>query len=334
LRGRLSSLVEDFRSALRQRGYAEIPAVPVTARVDPTVRFVGSVVSVLKSVLLEERIPPGGVWLAQPALRTMNLQHARDPKKNPRWPSYFMQLGALAPLESRHVAAEGALAFLDRQVPGCSRRLVLQVPVEDEDLARLHPPGLSTYLDPTGSERYRHRYGVPGLVGRTLNYAIRGGGGAVHPVGNFILLELSGRPIAVELAFGPSNLLARLEGLELPIQATPAAEAVPLRDWAHVRLADVLVPAVVLGREGLRPRGSGRHRVVRGYLQALSTIRRQAGLSLDTLHAYADRFLQADPPAVADLPARICRYLAAFEELEADATLDPARRNELAAESF
>jgi hypothetical protein len=334
LRGRLASLIGDFRTSLRQHGFNEARAVPITARVDPTVRFVGSVISVLKPVLIEERIPPGGVSLAQPVLRTMNLHRARDPEHHPRWPSYFLQLGAITAPESRHSAAEAALVFLHRQVPDCCGRLVLQAVAEDEDLIRLHPPGLSTHADSGGADAYRHHYGVPDLVGRTLNYALRGVNGEVHPIGNLILLELSGRPIAAELAFGPSNLLTRLEGLDLPIQATAAAEAVPLRDWTHIRLADTLAPATVLLREGLRPLGSGRHRVARSYLQALSVIRRQAGMSLDELRACSDRFLRADPPAADDLPARICRYIAAYEELEADVMLDQARRNALAAKAF
>src|ERR1035438_6452334 len=76
LERRLPRVVDDFRSCLSNQGFHESAAVPLTAKVDPTVRFVGSVMNVLKPLVLEGRIPRAGVLLAQPALRTMNLKEA------------------------------------------------------------------------------------------------------------------------------------------------------------------------------------------------------------------------------------------------------------------
>ena len=290
--------------------------------------------NVLKPLVLEGRIPRAGVLLAQPALRTMNLKEAHCADYRPQWPSYFLQLGAVAPMTARYSAAEAALAFLDQQLPNEPERVVLQASVEDRDLVALHPANRTVELYAGDKTRYRHRYGVPGLVGRTLNYTIRDPGGTSHAVGNFIVLEMAERPVAVELAFGPSNLLARIDGLELPIQATNSAVAVPLRSWAHVRLADTLSGALVLLREGLRPVGSGRHRVTRTYLQTLSRLRRAVDMPIDELTACAVRFQRTEFGAVDDLPGRVTRYVVTYEELQADSTLESPRRNALAALSF
>ena len=334
LQRRLPEVVHDFRSCLSGQGFHESAAVPLTAKVDPTVRFVGSAMNVLKPLVLEGRIPRAGVLLVQPALRTMNLRDAHRADYRPRWPSYFLQLGAVAPMTARHSAAKAALAFLDRQLPDEPDRLVLQASTEDRDLVALHPADRRVELDAGDEARYRHRYGVPGLVGRTLNYAIRDPSGTSYAVGNFIVLEMSGRPVAVELAFGPSNLLVRIDGLELPIQATSSAVAVPLRSWAHVRLADTLSGALVLLREGLRPVGSGHHRVARTYLQTLSRLRRAVDMPIDELTACALRFQRVEFGATDDLPERVTRYVVAYEDLQADSTLDLPRRNALAARSF
>ena len=59
-------LINDtFREHFSAYGYSEIQAVPVSSRIDPTVRFIGSPISILKPLITAGHIPFPGVFAIQ-----------------------------------------------------------------------------------------------------------------------------------------------------------------------------------------------------------------------------------------------------------------------------
>src|SRR5260370_5866502 len=71
----VESIHRRFSAYYTSLGYAEYTPVPITSKIDPTVRFVGSHVSVLKPHLLQGTVPTPGYFIVQNCLRTQNLRH-------------------------------------------------------------------------------------------------------------------------------------------------------------------------------------------------------------------------------------------------------------------
>jgi hypothetical protein len=314
-RGR--ELLDGFRECFRRLGYEEHAPVPITSRIDPSVTLVGSTISVLKS-LLHQGLPAPGVFLVQPALRTQNLRTMRDDDAFPVWCSYFTAFGLLAPPDRLRATALDLWSYFRNDAPVETSRIVLRASSRDADLLELLEdlPG-SPEVEVDGYEdiRYRHRFGIDGVVGRNFNVAIRSEWGELRDVGNLILMEEDGRLIAVDVGFGVGTMLSRIHDLEHPIQASTIGSVVSVRSRSDVKFADALAAAVVLGEEGLRPNMTHRGKFLRSYLQAASHLRGRTRRSHEEVEELAAEFQRLEFGRTTTLPARIRRYVEEFERL-------------------
>ena len=74
----VESLVTDFKEHYASLGYQEEPPVQISSGVDPTVRFIGSHISVFKPYLAEGIAPNPGLFMRQDCLRTRNADKLLD----------------------------------------------------------------------------------------------------------------------------------------------------------------------------------------------------------------------------------------------------------------
>ncbi|MDQ1344249.1 MAG: Microcin self-immunity protein MccF [Patescibacteria group bacterium] len=81
----LRGYVDGFLKFFTQEGYVRLPAVPLNSRVDPSVLFIGSHVSVFKPYFLGDEIPGNGICMHQPCLRTWNAKKAFEDSLIPAW---------------------------------------------------------------------------------------------------------------------------------------------------------------------------------------------------------------------------------------------------------
>jgi hypothetical protein len=305
-----------FRRMFSERGYLEHEPVPVSARVDPSVRFVGSTISVLKPILAAGTIHARGHFLVQPAVRTHNVTKVDDPPSG--WCSYFRALGTLSPADRLPEVTVDCWDMCCQVFSLDPDRVVFRTRSDDHDLlaAVRAIPG-SPEIEINGYEpwRYRHRFGVDDVSGRNVNLAVRGDRWGVRDIGNIVLIERAGAPVAVELAFGVATVLSRVHDLAYPMQASAAGLAVPLRQDCDIALADMLSVGVVLMREGVRPNGSNRGRVLRAHLQALSRLRARGGWSLADIRRFGERFHELEYGVPGAVPELIEHYLRAFESV-------------------
>ncbi len=280
---RTLELSRAFGEHFRQLGLAETEPAAIVSKVDPSVRFVGAAISVLKPVLLSDEGPLRGVFVAQPAIRTHCLRELADPRSRYPWSSYFLAFGALVPPGRIGDLAHQAETFLLDALELSERRLLLRVASRDQDLREV-AGGLrsSVEVDGYAQTNYRHRFGPEGLTGRNFNFAILVDGVPLD-VGNLIFIERDGRVVGAEVAFGASVLLARALGLSHPAAASPLADLIRVQSWDEVKCINALEVCIALASEGLRPVGRGRGRIFRGYLEALAIGRRRTGLSFDRL---------------------------------------------------
>jgi hypothetical protein len=268
-RERTKAVAASFVAHGTAAGMRAMPAVPVTSRVDPTVRFVGSTISVLKPELAA--LPERGLCLAQTALRTQNLARLTDDPEPLTWSSTFVALGTLARASQLTTTAAVARSWLVDVVGMPAARLVVRAASYDRDLiAGMRAAGWDQFeLDGCAPLHFRHRFGIPDTGGRNVNIAVCAMDGGLDDIGNVIVLERGGSRIAVEFAMGVSALLARGCGLAHPLQASPVADVWPTGTDQERRVADALSVVALLASERVRPVNRGRGGILLRYMKTL-----------------------------------------------------------------
>ena len=282
----LRPIVDAFRRDYRHRGYIEYAPAQLISRVDPSVRFIGSTISVLKPLLSDSTVPDPGVVLVQPAVRTRNLAKLLDEDAKLTAPSFFLHMGTLSPPGTLDAAASYAWTFLNKQVSARGgARVVMRISSEDPDLMRIARRLPDPVIETDGEDPscYRHRFGMSGIGGRNLNYAIRHADGRMFNFGNLVVIEDAQGCCGIETAVGLNHFVAAIFGLDHPIVASPVAAVVSITSCSEIKFADALVASATFADAGLTPTGRGRGRTFRGYLAALAALRRPCGIPIDDL---------------------------------------------------
>jgi hypothetical protein len=241
---RSTFIIERFREHSKALGYIEHCRAPMITKGDLSLRFVNSTISV-------------------PALRLQALDRFRRTGAMGAFGCYFTALGTLTAPDRLHAAHTEMADLLTDALDISPERLCLRVHGRDDDfLDAATSTGLPVEVDGYEAARYRHTFGDPALSGRNSNIAVKTRDG-LRDVGNVILVIRDGIPVAIELAMGVNNLLARVIGLPHPVSASLASVAGSARTLMG---QDALGASVGLMTEGLRPVARGRG----GNLRALA----------------------------------------------------------------
>ena len=186
-------LVADFKGYYSLLGYKEEPPVQISSGVDPTVRFIGSHVSVFKPYLGENNVPTPGIFMRQNCLRTRNADKLLDDDYFPNWGSYFPSIGAITPPERLDEACDETFNFFDKRLAISPENLLIRISSADTDLidaCKQHYGENNLEIDSRKPEYYRHNIGMEGVRGRNFNIALRNPNAeGFADIGNIILLE-------------------------------------------------------------------------------------------------------------------------------------------------
>lgn len=248
---------KEFLRQYHDSDFEIVSSVPVSCRIDKSVFLVGSTISVLKQHLLAKKPIPHRV-LIQPAIRTQNLlPMERGEDTQSIYGSFFLAMGTLAPYESLALTTEIACNYLCSQLNCCRYNLLLRVSATDSDLLQICRHVGAMEIDTQPLSYYRHHYGLAdqGIFGRNFNIAIPARG-EHRDVGNIIVIERHGVPIAVEFAMGMSTLLTHLYRLPHTMLGNVVADVLPMENWKEYQLGDCLSVVGCLQQEGVKPRSS------------------------------------------------------------------------------
>jgi hypothetical protein len=287
----------DFNECYSNAGYIEKESVPVSSKVDPTVRFIGSHISVFKPELLDGTIPEQGEFMVQDCLRTKNVQGLFDDEFVPGWGSSFTSLGALVTPDKLNEATERQLKFFTEKLGISVDDLRMRVSSADKDLLDScldYLPEKSLEIDTQAEAYYQHVIGIEGVRGRNYNMALRNPNGeGFSDVGNIILLENDDRVLGVETAIGSSVVLKQLYNLEHVNDCYPLVGFESIDPQFRRKLEDAVIVSTRLLKEGLFPRGSdNRERILRSYLRSILYYSLRTGTSLEYIGEVAREFEQ------------------------------------------
>lgn len=284
----VESIKNDFKNFYASLGYREQQSVPISSGIDPTVRFIGSHISVLKPYIIEQTIPTPGYFINQDCVRTQNVNNLFNDDNASKWGSSFASLGAIAPELRLNEVCHEAFRFLE-DIQGIKKEDIrIRVSSQDQDLMS----ACTDYFSPDNIEvdthqppYYRHKIGVDGVRGRNFNIALRNPSGeGFSDVGNIILIENTEKKLGVEVALGASTILKQLYNLEHVNDCYPVIGLSNIAPKIRRKLEDAIIVSTILEREGLEPSATGnRERILRTYIRSLSYFRSRLKLTLDEL---------------------------------------------------
>jgi len=308
-------LGEAFSCFFETKGYIRHNPVLISSGIDPTTYFIGSHISVFKPYLQNSVIPSPGYYLVQDCIRTQNLNLYFSGDKDFEWASFFTSLGLLTPSYRPDEVYLDAMKYLlslgldedDIRIRVCSTHADLLYASEGTWIKREVDTMPQTY--------YRHKLGLEDIFGRNLNIALRKRGTSKFAdVGNVIVIEKDGTPVATELALGTSTILKQAYGLDHIMDCFNINGLEKVKPNMRRKMEDAILVVVTLYREGLRPGSKGKNRLLGQYLKSISYFKRKSMLSMESLQKTINNFETSDFPITeTSVTGEIIDYICRFE---------------------
>lgn len=301
-----------FENHFSNLGYIEHISSSLVSNEDHSVRFTGSTTNVFKPYILDEKkISKNGFFLAQKCLRTQNAKTFLSDNIFPEWGSYFTEIGTICPYNRLDVLFLETLKFLFKL--GIEKeRLKIAVSSQDNHFLKCikQISGLSIDIDSKPLLYYKHKYGARDIRGRNFNFAINyNKNKASRDIGNIILIEKRNNPIAVEMGFGVSTLIAGVFNLTNSIEASVISEVVPFKKGYVSKFSDALSAAIVMLKLNIIPGSRDKERILRTYLEALCYFKKKLHLTFDDIVEYSCEYEEKEFNENTDIADKLERYL-------------------------
>jgi hypothetical protein len=325
----VETLVNNFKNHYSSLGYKEELPIEISSGIDPTVRFIGSHISVFKPYLIEDNVPNPGLFMRQNCLRTRNADKLLDDDYFPNWGSYFPSIGAITPPERLNEACEEAFNFFEKQLAISLENILIRINSTDTDLMNAcsqHYGANKLEIDSKNIEYYRHNIGMEGVHGRNFNIALRNSNkDGFTDIGNIILLETLQKQLCIEIALGSTTILKQLYGLNHVQDCTPVIGLNIENETIKRKFEDAIITSTVLFHEGLRPLGQhNRNRILKQYVRSLSYFRGKSRINIEDLSKIISGFEKQEFPESTNLTAEVVvEFVRSFEnELSAKKNLN------------
>jgi len=315
----VESMIDDFKVHYSSLGYREENSILISSGVDPTVRFIGSQISVLKPYFLEKRVPSPGIFMRQDCIRTKNLDRFLDDDFMPAWGSYFPNMGAIAPPERIFDGCQNTFDFFEKKLQIDPGNILIRISSTDQDLmdaCRKRYGDRNLEIDSRDISYYRHKLGIEGVWGRNCNIALRNfDGEGFSDVGNLIIIENSESELCLEMSIGPLTSLKQIFGLDHVQDCNPVAGLESVDKKFRRKFEDSIITSTVLMREGLRPFGQhNRNRILKRYIQSMSYFRSRCAIKIEELSKIISDFENREfPKSDINVSGVIVEFLKAFE---------------------
>ncbi|PID33415.1 hypothetical protein CR969_00825 [Candidatus Saccharibacteria bacterium] len=290
-------ITEQFTEQFQEVGYERHEPVDITSGVDPSVRFIGAPISVLKPFLGEEETLNKGIYLAQNCIRAHNVGSLFELDVSQEYGSFFTGLGALTTTKQLESLFQATSKFLATRLSIEPDDTFISARGDDEDLLTAAEANGHYAVKPDVMEPsyYRHVYGIEGVYGRNTSYWVRNKAtGEYEDIGNVIAIEGQDASLGAEFAFGDTTLAKQLSGL------SHVTDAYDLKlvdsDAPHnlrIRFEDSVITSMALLAEGLKPGAQNNQtRILRTYMKGISLFRRLLDVDLqelgDKLNSYEE----------------------------------------------
>lgn len=297
-RQKLDSIIEAFFAACQRVGCSErLTSIRSSSGFDPSVRFIGSHISVFLPLMYKNQIPSHGIAMWQDCIRTRSLQSMlKTDRLDSLWGSYFIALGALFPDTQDKQACLLLQSCLEDYLHIPSSHIEVSYLENDTRLAKLATKYLGgwRHRKDTESQPYRHKVGISSIKGENLNIAISQNGIYFEPIANIIIYKNGDQPCGIEVALGTSTIVKVLYHLDHVVDTFPFPQLEKVAPDSSIHCwKDSAATSLQLLREGLAIKGQhNRHRIFRKYLTLFHNSQVTKALKKSKIQEYLEVYLQ------------------------------------------
>ena len=281
-----STVSSEFQRHMEEADFDSIPSVPITAKLDKTVRFIGAPISVMKPMVLDREIPDSGAYMIQNCIRTANTKSLFDLQELPEYGSFFTAMCAVTEYKDLTKLFSLTTSYMVDRLDIDPSDIYISIDGSDSDLidAARESGAVETRLDTQPADLYRHKYGIEGVWGRNISYWMKNtNDNTFEDIGNIIVIENEKEHLGVELALGDTTLVKQINGLKhvqdaynLALVDGNAPEAI------QRKIEDTVITGLALYSEGLRPGAKDNQaRILRTYMKAATLYQKLLNIDID-----------------------------------------------------
>lgn len=294
----LDKTIKNFIECFSAKNYKKCESVKITSGIDNSVVFIGSTISVLKQILLKDKIHKVGNFLVQQSIRTHALKRINIPEVL-EWSSYFDALGVLVTYDNLDKLVLDSFEFLHKYEGIKNTDLLVRISSLDSDLLAAVEKldhDVNIEIDSKPESYYCHKYGLNdlGIYGRNFNIAVKDAGDGVYKdIGNIIVIESDNKKYGVEFAVGANAILMRKLGLKSSIEASIVADLITLDNPEKHKFADCVAVVANLAYEDIESLKGDRSKIYlyRKYLRSLNDYKKTMNISYDELKSLINDYL-------------------------------------------
>ncbi|MBK9039623.1 MAG: hypothetical protein IPL83_10735 [Bdellovibrionales bacterium] len=284
-----------FLQFFEERGLLKWPEEPLIPRDDSTLLFTNATIVPLKPFLLgTATLPNKGVVLKQTCLRTQNLQVVHDSEIRLQYLSLISTLWVLVDASHAREIFSAAIDYLIRVESLGAERLMIRYSQRNDFFDQLVTTAGSRSIelecDSRTEKYYSWTYGIPGISGSGITFAILQNDGSHFDFGNLVEICSGDQVLGFEFGFGVETFLARKFSLGSPVLASLIHQ--PLADGGvdDEKLRDLLASSLAMISAGVEP-GSGRQSsLLRKSLRSALFLSGKLNLSLDHLQHWLQEY--------------------------------------------
>lgn len=296
-----SSFLEQFV----KHGYEKKESVDVVAKeVDQSVLFVGSTISALKSLYLNNEVPKSGAVIDQSCIRTQNLKNIYTKKPN-KGNTVFELLGGIAPGNKFSDVYNLSLDYFYEKLKVEKDRLFVKASSLDKDILNsmeIEGDGPEIELDSRKPDYYRWKYGIEGVVGRGMAFAIRSKSlNLPMTLGNIIIMKSDRHPSTVQWGYGVGSIIGGKYSKERVIDGSLISQVVPDAEGVNAKFADSLAAVIEMYNSGLAPSNRGADSYLKAYLRGLAYWALENRIKNDEISKYIEEYCELRNIQNADL---------------------------------
>ena len=129
-----SLVTSEYESYFKEAGLKQLASVAITEKLDKSVRFIGAPISVMKPILMEDRIPQSGLFMIQNCIRTANVSGLLDVETTPEYGSFFTAMCALTSYDQLGNLFEQTGVYLTDKLGINTEDLYISLDKKDSDL--------------------------------------------------------------------------------------------------------------------------------------------------------------------------------------------------------
>lgn len=277
----LNKLFDEF---FKCKGYIREKEVEISSGVDSSVTYIGSGISVLKPILLNNSINENtGNYVIQKSIRTQALKNIYLPTIS-AYNSFFEAYCVLVNFNNLENLIRDTIEFLRNILKIYFEDIAIKVNSMDSEFIKIIDfldEKINVLVDTEPLTYYRHKYGLEkeNIFGRNFNIAIKIND-EFKDIGNIIIIESNDKKYGVELALGAEVILMIMNDLQTTLHASNIARFLELNDYKKIKYADCLIVVSNLEKESIQ---KNKHRypvyLYKKYLRALKYWEKELGFT-------------------------------------------------------